>query len=150
MWTATAPFSFGNEDRLVLSRATLLGAEFMRRRMERLGLPQVGFVTPVLSSTRDERKVPFIWRIRRTAWRWKLITANCFLLRHALLFAVRANDAINRVWSSARGFMVMADLQFAQQTNCKQVQSGQQQHGGKDHEWAMLRHDRSVTNEFLQ
>src|SRR3954467_2755705 len=71
------------------------------------------------------------------------------LLRDALLFAVGAEDAIERIRGAARGFMIMADLQLAQQTNREQVQTCQQQHCREDHHWPVFHHYVRVTQKFF-
>jgi len=67
-----------------------------------------------------------------------------------VLFALGAQDAVNRVGRAVRGFMIMADLHFAEQADGQHVQSGEQKDCGENHHGAVLVHDGVMVDEFFE
>ena len=48
-----------------------------------------------------------------------------------VLFALGAEDAVDRIWGAAGGFVVVAHLHFTQEAYRQHVQASQDQHSGK-------------------
>ena len=63
------------------------------------------------------------------------------LFRNAVLFALGAEHAVNRIGRPASRLVIVPHLHFAQQTNRQHVEASQQQHGCEQHQRAVLRHD---------
>ena len=71
------------------------------------------------------------------------------LFRDAVFFVLGAEDAVDGVGGAAAGFVVVADLHFAQQADGEQVQAAEQQAHGRHHERAVFGHHGDVAKEFF-
>src|SRR6202521_6067926 len=66
------------------------------------------------------------------------------------LFALRPQDAIDRVRGALRWLMIMAHLHFSEQADGEHVQTREQQDGGEHHQRAVLGHHICLVQELLQ
>ena len=71
------------------------------------------------------------------------------LFRDAVLFVLGAEDAVDGVGGAAAGFVVVADLHFAQQADRQQIQAAEQQAQSGHHQRAVRGHHRDVAQEFF-
>src|SRR5271165_2827412 len=86
----------------------------------------------------------------RARKRWaSRIRSPIRLLRDAVLFVLRAQDAVNGIGRAAAGFVVVPDLHLAEQADCEQIQPAEQQAESGHHQRAVRGHHRHVAQEFL-
>jgi len=71
------------------------------------------------------------------------------LLRDAVLFVLRAQNAVDRVGCAATGLVVVADLHFAEQADGEKIKTAKQQAESRHHQRAVCGHDRNVAQKFF-
>src|SRR5271169_642572 len=84
-----------------------------------------------------------------TAGRARRPSTGLELFRDSALFALRSQDAIDRIRSALTGLVVMAHLHFSKQADGEHIQPRQQQHHRKHHQRAVLIHDVGVVQYLL-
>ena len=81
--------------------------------------------------------------------RGKITASALRLFRDAVLFVLRAQNTVDRIRGAAAGFVVMADLHFAEQADGEQVQTAEQQPQSQHHERTVRSHHMHVAQEFF-
>ena len=66
-----------------------------------------------------------------------------------MFFVLGAQDAVDGVRGAAAGFVVVADLHFAEQADGEQVQASEQQAERSHHQRAVRLHDRNVAEKLF-
>lgn len=66
-----------------------------------------------------------------------------------MLFALGAEDAVDRVGRTARGLVVVANLHFSEEADGQHVESCEEKNGGEDHQRAVLDEEVGLVEELL-
>ena len=66
-----------------------------------------------------------------------------------VLFALRAQDAIDRVGRATRGLVIVPNLHFTEKSHSQHVEAGEEQNGSKDHQRAVLHEQIGLMEELF-